>query len=837
MKSADQLWRELAGPERTARRPDFRVDPDFRPADKSGAAQGHRTLYSELREKAPHIDAGLAALITHPDLKALVAAGDPDALHLAFELIQLGAPVDVAVADFSMQAYLDWHPDIARARMNPLMHYLRYATVERRHRALADLRRDLHLGAQPFLPERETVLICVHELSRTGAPVVGLDLAREASLGFNTIVATHQAGPLLDEFLPHCCAVQVLKNPLRELPYVPFPAFRQIDRAILNSVESVLFVHPLVAENIPFAVYIHEYADNTEAWKMACVTTFADLLVFGSDHVRGSWRGRFDDVRFDAKTDSTVIPQQALVEGTVTAARRTAARQELSRVLKRDLADARLICGAGKIQIRKGTDIFVQAAQIAAGIDPDAVFVWIGDGQNHQDPHFGVYLDLQMRQVGAGRPEGNLFFLPAGPLYPVLLDAADAMFLSSRLDPLPNVVFDALRHGASVVCFDGATGFSDGRYRNSPRIRCTPYLDPAAAVRALLDLPRKADGPDVAAEGPPPEPSVFLRLDRALRDRLARQRSFVRGESAIDSPLLFTTSKADRTLRQREREKMLSYGRRLLWRDIEDARAALAASGSWMHRRMRVETYAEVPADDPRLPRFSIHVHAYHTDDLKADFRDHAAFARAGRIVVTTDTPAKAEQAREAAAAHGLRIETLIMPNQGRDILPFLRLFGAGGAAGEDDIWCHLHQKKSLQTTRRGDVWKRFLHRICLGSDRALSSALLSIAEPGTGLVAPFDPYVVGWNDSQRSLGRIAGAFPGPFPPAPLLFPVGNMFWTRAAVVREMLALFGEDHPWPNEPIPTDGTEFHLIERLWPAIAARMGLASVFLHKPDEARV
>lgn len=63
------------------------------------------------------------------------------------------------------------------------------------------------------------------------------------------------------------------------------------------------------------------------------------------------------------------------------------------------------------------------------------------------------------------------------------------------------------------------------------------------------------------------------------------------------------------------------------------------------------------------------------------------------------------------------------------------------------------------------------------------------------------------------------------------------MFWTRANVAREMLQLFGEDYPWPNEPIATDGTEFHLIERLWRAVAARMGLQSVFLHKPDEERV
>ena len=234
---------------------------------------------------------------------------------------------------------------------------------------------------------------------------------------------------------------------------------------------------------------------------------------------------------------------------------------------------------------------------------------------------------------------------------------------------------------------------------------------------------------------------------------------------------------------------------------------------------------------------FAIHVHAFYIDDLDDDLRDQAAFARASRIVVTTDTEAKADRIRQMGADRGLTIQTQLVPNQGRDILPFLRLFGRDGLAGDDRIWCHLHQKKSVQTTSHGDVWRRFLHRILLGDQDMLSWAVRRIADPDVGLVAPFEPHFVPWDDSRRLLAGIADRFPGPMPQNPLLFPVGNMFWTKADVARQMLDLFGEDHPWPNEPIPTDGTEYHLIERLWPAIAARMGLDSVFLHKDDEERV
>ena len=79
-----------------------------------------------------------------------------------------------------MQAYLKWNPDIKAAGMNPLIHYLRFGLMDGGRRTLADLRKGFHSGHQVFRPELPTVLICVHEMSRTGVHVVRRDLVREA---------------------------------------------------------------------------------------------------------------------------------------------------------------------------------------------------------------------------------------------------------------------------------------------------------------------------------------------------------------------------------------------------------------------------------------------------------------------------------------------------------------------------------------------------------------------------------------------------------------------------------------------------------------------------------
>ncbi|WP_323033579.1 hypothetical protein [Paracoccus sp. (in: a-proteobacteria)] len=215
------------------------------------------------------------------------------------------------------------------------------------------------------------------------------------------------------------------------------------------------------------------------------------------------------------------------------------------------------------------------------------------------------------------------------------------MFLSSRFDPLPNAVFDAVQRGSRVVCFDGGTGFADPHYRGSDMITSVAYGDPGEAVHALLALPRKVDAVCEPAPAAHPEWPLFHRIHDALQSRLTRQRNFVVGETAIDIPLLFTKSDADRPLRQREREKLFRYGRRLLWRDVKDAQATITASDNWIHKRLLLEEYRNVPASDPGIPDFAVHIHAFYIDGLAADLRQHACFVRASRILVTTDTEEK----------------------------------------------------------------------------------------------------------------------------------------------------------------------------------------------------
>lgn len=851
MTDLDFLWRKHAAtvPGLLASRPDFRFDPAYyagivpamaaetpaalaRHYQDYGQNGGHRrNFYAKIHAVHADIDKVLANLIVDADLAAAISTRKPGACELACELIHLGAPTDAKLSNFSMRRYLETYQDIDKAGMDPLEHYLLYGAQEGRL-TLAELRQSHYRGRCGYISSRPTCLIVVHECSRTGAPIVGLDLAREAARSHNVVIAALREGPLLESFRDYACDVVITLQPLQDFTFYTGASFEKIDLAILNSVETHGFVPMLVAREIPFVAYVHEYADYSfPAYKSTFIALFSDLLMFSSEHVRDNWAGRLKDIEFDIARDSRIVPQRGFAVGGVDAVEYQAARARLSGLLGRDLTSVRLVCGAGHLQWRKGTDIFAMAAQIVRPRDPDTVFLWIGDGLNAEDIHYGVWMTYHLRQIGEGQPDSNLFFLPAGPAYLDVLAASDAMFVSSRLDPLPNVVFDALDRGCRIVQFEGASGFGDSLYRASDHLVSVEYANPEAAANALLALPRKTP---IAETAPLARPELFAQIRATLAERLAEQRYFVRGASPLDVPVLFSNADKDRPLRTREREKMLRYRRRLLWRDLEEVATALAQSDNWVHRNLRLAPYGVTKPT--AVPAFSMHIHAFYTDNLADDLALYQIYAQAQRIVVTTDTAAKGEEISRIMAARGLNAEIVLVTNRGRDILPFLELFHDGGAAGEDEIWCHLHQKKSLTSTTGGDTWRRFLMRILLGNDAEVSGALHLIGQQGVGLVAPFDPNHVPWNATRALLQKFATRLPGPMPDNPLLFPVGNMFWTRRSVVLAMNEVFGQTYPWPNEPIANDGTEFHLIERLWPALTTHLGLESVFVHKLDEKR-
>ncbi len=138
-----------------------------------------------------------------------------------------------------------------------------------------------------------------------------------------------------------------------------------------------------------------------------------------------------------------------------------------------------LVLNIASIQERKGTDLFVETAIKVCQRHAEVEFVWLGDGR----PFGRWQADIER----AGLEQRILFpgYVEAAHL---LLRRASVLFLSSRDDPFPLSVLEAMCLGRNVVAFNvgGAPEALGGLGHTIP-----PFDTDAAAntILGCLDLP------------------------------------------------------------------------------------------------------------------------------------------------------------------------------------------------------------------------------------------------------------------------------------------------------------------------------------------------------------
>jgi glycosyltransferase involved in cell wall biosynthesis len=144
--------------------------------------------------------------------------------------------------------------------------------------------------------------------------------------------------------------------------------------------------------------------------------------------------------------------------------------------------EARMVLGAGYGDLRKGIDLFLQAARQAWNRPDgkDLHFCWVGDMAHTLATYLGPEIEAAMA-TGRGHFPGFQTDMQG------YMNAADAFALTSREDPFPSVALEALASGIKVAAFAGAGGISD-LLADSTLGRVAPMSDSAAMAEALCEL-------------------------------------------------------------------------------------------------------------------------------------------------------------------------------------------------------------------------------------------------------------------------------------------------------------------------------------------------------------
>jgi glycosyltransferase involved in cell wall biosynthesis len=719
--------------------------------------------------------------------------------------------------------------------------------------------------------EKPTILVVSHDATRSGAPVLALNLIAAFSERYNVVCLALDGGELTENFRAAVVSLyQVDRKQLsdEELDSVVSKIVSQykLAFAIVNSVESRRSLRALKTVAIPTVSLIHEFSSNTrpraalrDVLILSTKTVFSTKLTL-QNAIADFWLYPGASIRI-APQGKCVIPP-----GAGDALRSSDERQWLLANLRPLGSDGDfLVLGVGNIELRKGVDLFIRCAAVVAKqqLNRRFRFIWIGDGFDpDRELAYSVYLSDQIQRAGL---ESDVTILRATSQLEVAYEVADLLLLPSRLDPLPNVAIDALTRGLPVVCFAQTTGIADFLIDIGLKEYCVAeYLDTNDLARKVLALAAK---PELRAEVAErsrsrAKPEFDMKTYVSRLEGIALEAIGCEAQIKEDIDLIaasgefrsdFYKHKAIDSFSENRiievyvrgmasglelRKPMPGFHPLVYLSNNADGRAVHdpfadflrknSPRGPWLQKVIQDGSTSN---SSPRDLRIVLHLHAFYPDQLVSIVERLNLNQATPDLFVSVVTEEGASETKAALSSYkGCVAKVRVTPNRGRDIGPFLTEFGQ--ALCSYDIIGHLHTKKSTHVADRpfAEAWNTFLLENLLGGSRAgrmldvIVSEMMSDSE--IGIVYPDDPHVVSWTKNRKIANELSDKMGISNLPEQFNFPVGSMFWARSAVVRKFVDLNLGWDDYPLERVPIDGTLIHAIERMFGVVPMAIGLTS-----------
>ena len=328
-----------------------------------------------------------------------------------------------------------------------------------------------------------------HEASRTGAPMIALDLVRwlRRTHGVFLLSATLKGGALMGEFA--ACGPVINIGAVVEsgashgdvnARVARWMQRLGIEAVLLNSAETWPLATPLSRAGIPVVTLIHEFAHHYPPERLNELFGCSRAVIFPASAMR---RNAAHHLGMESSTWH-VLPQGLLPSRAEVPARVVARAQVLAELGLDD--DTLIILGCGTVNRRKGTDLLPSiAARVVHALPHRRIaFVWLGRLDRGAE---SIAEQVEREAAGLGLA-GVVFLLGERDDPSRYFSAADIFILPSREDPFPCVVHEAMAAGIPVVAFADAGGIPELLQGGAGMD--VPYMDVdafAAGISALAD--------------------------------------------------------------------------------------------------------------------------------------------------------------------------------------------------------------------------------------------------------------------------------------------------------------------------------------------------------------
>jgi glycosyltransferase involved in cell wall biosynthesis len=782
--------------------------------------------------------------------------------------------------DFNVDTYLLLNPDLANIDISLDSHYQRFGENEGRLYKFPPLLKTL--SKSKFVDKKKSfILITSHETTRTGAPILCLNIIRELSKKYNVIVLLTGSGHIEESFYmdnvltichPDCRSNQVYANHVIE----SIIKIYKINFAILNTVATLNVLRAIANNGIATIGLIHEFASDG----VIPHSDFREFLfwctevVFSSELTLQNSLVNFPDF---IHRSMQVLPQgkcpfiPTLLDSKSRSISSHAVRTQLRS--KGRLKNLFLVLGAGTIVPRKGIDIFIETARQVVAQDKENIYRFIWYGSAKYDPVISPkYLLALKDQINRSNLSGIVEIYEEIPDIDVAYKNIDILLLSSRLDPLPNVAIDCITLGVPVICFDKASGIADMLSKNVflKKKLIADYINPASAAEKIVSIFKS--------------PSKYKKISTLTKDFGAAHLRFASYIKKLERVCLASKEKAETEFEdvktilgsglfrkdfsappntspyhaesdafdRKLGESVIHYVR--TWRvrclglrkpfpgfnpsvyqenHIDIAQDPLAhfirsgkQPGRWINDVIQLADKSRYKSKEIADKNIGLHIHAYHVDILLKEILPRFKFnLLQPNLLISTNTVTKKNLIY--AGLKGKysfdKVKIKVTPNIGRDIGSFLNDYDFS----EFDFIGHIHTKRSPHVDREvSDSWNNFLFDNLLGTASCPSMDIIVerlVLNKLTGMAFPDDPNVIGWTENLKSAKELNKKLKLGKLPLEFNFPVGTMFWARPEALRSIFQPKFGYSDFPIEPVPGDGTTLHAIERLFPLIVKNNG--------------
>ena len=346
-------------------------------------------------------------------------------------------------------------------------------------------------------PARRRVLFVSHEATRTGAPKIILNILKHfhAHCDIQCETVLHNGGHLASEFgrYSDVSCMNLARKGSDELT-------RKIRRvvhrekgnppilAICNSMESRFIAQELAQCGIPIISLIHELPSSYDVSDYENVFEHSQRIVFPVHAVKDAT---------DAKVPlplgkCMVLPQGLLNPDFGNSITREQAHQQIRRELSLP-DDSFIVLGCGTLDLRKGIDHYALVAKRVLQQNRSNVpihFVWAGEGPRWtHSPYHYVTLDLEKSEA-----RHHVHFIGERDNVEPYFVGADAFLMSSRVDPFPCVIHEAMATSLPVITFADSGGAPEAVSGGAGFV--VPYGDYDQASNIICML---ATQPEIAA--------------------------------------------------------------------------------------------------------------------------------------------------------------------------------------------------------------------------------------------------------------------------------------------------------------------------------------------------